>query len=174
MTKKLLKPGISIRRPATVIMTSIKTRLEMIATMKRAGHEPGPDHPGTTERRHLLIEGCSPRRMNESTSRCASSKPSMTPWSRAILSIEAVPKSSLQYLLLEYIDRRFAWGIPCSYNFYQDDVTAMKSAAGAAPEAGKRSFTNPFLQHRHLHSPGKFPGRLFCSRSYLYFHRRLE
>ena len=42
---------------------------------------------------------------------------------RAILSIERYRKSpSTGTFSLEYIDRRFAWGIPCSYNFYQDDV----------------------------------------------------
>ena len=42
---------------------------------------------------------------------------------RAILSIERYRKSpATGTLSLEYIDRRFAWGIPCSYNFYQDDV----------------------------------------------------
>ena len=42
---------------------------------------------------------------------------------RAILSIERYRKSpSTGTFSLEYIDRRFTWGIPCSYNFYQDDV----------------------------------------------------
>ena len=42
---------------------------------------------------------------------------------RAIISIERYRKSpATGTFSLEYIDRRFLWGIPCSYNFYQDDV----------------------------------------------------
>lgn len=42
---------------------------------------------------------------------------------RAIMSIERYRKSpATGTFSLEYIDRRFAWGIPCSYNFYQDDI----------------------------------------------------
>ncbi len=42
---------------------------------------------------------------------------------RAILSIERYRKSPVTGTLsLEYIDRRYAWGIPCRSNFYSDDV----------------------------------------------------
>ena len=42
---------------------------------------------------------------------------------RAILSIERYRKSPVTGTFsLEYIDRRFVWGIPCSTNFYSDDV----------------------------------------------------
>ena len=42
---------------------------------------------------------------------------------RAIMSIERYRKSPVTGTFsLEYIDRRFAYGIPCSHNFYQDDV----------------------------------------------------
>ena len=42
---------------------------------------------------------------------------------RAILSIERYRKSpDTGTFSLEYIDRRYTWGMPCSYNFYDDDV----------------------------------------------------
>ena len=42
---------------------------------------------------------------------------------RAILSIERYRKSPVTGTFsLEYIDRRYAWGVPCADNFYQDDV----------------------------------------------------
>ena len=51
---------------------------------------------------------------------------------RAILSIERYRKSpATGTLSLEYIDRRFAWGIPCAYNFYQDDVHSYEQSLRA-------------------------------------------
>lgn len=48
---------------------------------------------------------------------------------RAIMSIERYRKSpATGTLSLEYIDRRFAWGIPCSDNFYQDDVHSFEQS----------------------------------------------
>ena len=42
---------------------------------------------------------------------------------RAITSIERYRKSpATGTFSLEYIDRRYTWGIPCSANFYEDDV----------------------------------------------------
>ena len=42
---------------------------------------------------------------------------------RAVLSIERYRKSpDTGTFSLEYIDRRYTWGMPCSYNFYDDDV----------------------------------------------------
>lgn len=48
---------------------------------------------------------------------------------RAILSIERYRKSPVTGTLsLEYIDRRYAWGIPCKLNFYSDDVHSYEDA----------------------------------------------
>ncbi len=48
---------------------------------------------------------------------------------RAILSIERYRKSPVTGTLsLEYIDRRYAWGIPCRANFYSDDVHSYEDA----------------------------------------------
>ncbi len=48
---------------------------------------------------------------------------------RAILSIERYRKSPVTGTMsLEYIDRRFAWGIPCKVNFYSDDVHSYEDA----------------------------------------------
>lgn len=47
---------------------------------------------------------------------------------RAILSIERYRKSpATGTLSLEYIDRRFSWGIPCSSNFYSDGIHSYES-----------------------------------------------
>ena len=48
---------------------------------------------------------------------------------RAILSIERYRKSPVTGTLsLEYLDRRYAWGIPCRSNFYSDDVHSYEDA----------------------------------------------
>lgn len=42
---------------------------------------------------------------------------------RAIMSIERYRKSpDTGTFSLEYIDRRYIWGVPCRHNFYQDDI----------------------------------------------------
>lgn len=42
---------------------------------------------------------------------------------RAILSIERYRKSPVTGTFsLEYIDRRYVWGVPCADNFYSDDI----------------------------------------------------
>lgn len=48
---------------------------------------------------------------------------------RAILSIERYRKSPITGTMsLEYIDRRYAWGIPCKVNFYSDNVHSYEDA----------------------------------------------
>ena len=47
---------------------------------------------------------------------------------RAIASIERYRKSpKTGTLALEYIDRRYIWGIPCSSNFYESDIRSYES-----------------------------------------------
>lgn len=47
---------------------------------------------------------------------------------RAIMSIERYRKSPTKgTLVLEFIDRRYVWGLPCKDNFYDGDITAYES-----------------------------------------------
>ena len=47
---------------------------------------------------------------------------------RAIMSIERYRKSPTKgTLVLEFIDRRYVWGLPCENNFYEGDITAYES-----------------------------------------------
>lgn len=48
---------------------------------------------------------------------------------RAIASIERYRKSpATGTIALEYIDRRYIWGIPCRENFYESDITSYERA----------------------------------------------
>ncbi len=48
--------------------------------------------------------------------------------SRAIMSIERYRKSPTKgTMVLEFIDRRYIWGLPCSMNFYEGDIKDYES-----------------------------------------------
>lgn len=98
-------------------------RLDMIAYMKELGMS-------LSEIRHVLekedislIEELLSRKNEQIHQQMRELKAQHDAVERAIMSIERYRKSpAAGTFSLEYIDRRFAYGIPCSYNFYQDDV----------------------------------------------------
>ena len=64
---------------------------------------------------------------------------------RAIASIERYRKSPVRgTIALEYIDRRYLWGLPCRSNFYQQDIRAFERELLALRQALLDSgFTQP-------------------------------
>ena len=98
-------------------------RLEMIAYMKELGMSLAQITQVLQKEDISLIEELLSQKNEQIHQQMRQLKAQHDAVERAILSIERYRKSpSTGTFSLEYIDRRFAWGIPCSYNFYQDDV----------------------------------------------------
>ena len=98
-------------------------RLEMIAYMKELGMSLAQITQVLQKEDISLIEELLSQKNEQIHQQMRQLKAQHDAVERAILSIDRYRKSpSTGTFSLEYIDRRFAWGIPCSYNFYQDDV----------------------------------------------------
>ena len=66
---------------------------------------------------------------------------------RAIMSIERYRKSPTNgTIVLEFIDRRFIWGLPCTQNFYDGDIKDFENVLF--------DFRNALLEHsfEHIHT----------------------
>lgn len=98
-------------------------RLDMIAYMKELGMSLAQIAQALQKEDISLIEELLSQKNEQIHQQMRQLKAQHDAVERAILSIERYRKSpSTGTFSLEYIDRRFTWGIPCSYNFYQDDV----------------------------------------------------
>lgn len=98
-------------------------RLDMIAYMKELGMSLA--EIGDVLRREdlTLIEGILVQKNEQIHQQMRELRARHDAVERAIASIERYRKSpSTGTISLEYIDRRYIWGIPCSTNFYAQDI----------------------------------------------------
>ena len=107
-------------------------RLDMIAYMKELGMSLAQIAQVLQKEDISLIEELLSQKNEQIHEQMRQLKAQHDAVERAILSIERYRKSpATGTLSLEYIDRRFAWGIPCAYNFYQDDVHSYEQSLRA-------------------------------------------
>ncbi len=98
-------------------------RLDMIAYMKELGMSLSQIREALEKEDISLIEELLSQKNEQIHQQMRELKAQHDAVERAILSIERCRKSpATGTLSLEYIDRRYIWGIPCSANFYSDDV----------------------------------------------------
>ncbi len=98
-------------------------RLDMIAYMKELGMSLSQIREALEKEDISLIEELLSQKNEQIHQQMRELKAQHDAVERAILSIERCRKSPVTGTLsLEYIDRRYIWGIPCSANFYSDDV----------------------------------------------------
>lgn len=98
-------------------------RLDMIAYMKELGMSLSQISQVLQKEDISLIEELLSQKNEQIHLQMRQLKAQHDAVERSIMSIERYRKSpATGTLSLEYIDRRFSWGIPCSYNFYQDDI----------------------------------------------------
>ena len=98
-------------------------RLDMIAYMKELGMSLSQIAWALQKEDISLIEELLSQKNEQIHQQMRQLKAQHDAVERAILSIERYRKSPVTGTFsLEYIDRRFVWGIPCSTNFYSDDV----------------------------------------------------
>lgn len=98
-------------------------RLDMIAYMKELGMSLSQIAWALQKEDISLIEELLSQKNEQIHQQMRQLKAQHDAVERAILSIERYRKSPVTGTFsLEYIDRRFVWGIPCSTNFYSDDI----------------------------------------------------
>ena len=98
-------------------------RLDMIVYMKELGMSLAEIGQVLQKEDISLIEDILSRKNEQLHRQIRELKARHDAVERAILSIERYRKSpTTGTFSLEYIDRRYIWGIPCSSNFYNDDV----------------------------------------------------
>ena len=98
-------------------------RLDMIAYMKELGMSLSQIREALEKEDISLIEELLSQKNEQIHQQLRQLKAQHDAVERAILSIERYRKSpTTGTFSLEYIDRRYIWGIPCSANFYSDDV----------------------------------------------------
>ncbi len=98
-------------------------RLDMIAYMKELGMSLAQIARVLQKEAISLIEELLAQKNEQIHQQMRQLKAQHDAVERAILSIERYRKSpATGTFSLEYIDRRYAWGIPCAANFYADDV----------------------------------------------------
>lgn len=98
-------------------------RLDMIAYMKELGMSLSEIAHALEKEDITLVEEILSRKNEQIHEQMRQLKARHDAVERAIMSIERYRKSpATGTLSLEYIDRRFVWGIPCSTNFYSGDI----------------------------------------------------
>ncbi len=98
-------------------------RLNMIVYMKELGMSLSQIRKSLEKEDISLIEELLSQKNEQIHQQMRELKAQHDAVERAILSIERYRKSPVTGTFsLEYIDRRYIWGIPCSTNFYSDDV----------------------------------------------------
>lgn len=98
-------------------------RLDMIAYMKELGMSLTEIEQALRKEDIVLIEELLARKNEQLHAQMRQLKARHDAVERAIQSIERYRKSPVTGTLsLEYIDRRYVWGIPCTDNFYQRNV----------------------------------------------------
>lgn len=103
-------------------------RLDMIVYMKELGMSLSEIAQVLKKEDISLIEEILSRKNEQLHEQIRQLKDRHDAVERAILSIERYRKSpDTGTFSLEYIDRRYTWGIPCRFNFYEDDVHSYES-----------------------------------------------
>lgn len=103
-------------------------RLDMIVYMKELGMSLAEIAQVLKKEDISLIEEILSRKNEQLHQQIRELKDRHDAVERAILSIERYRKSpDTGTFSLEYIDRRYTWGIPCRSNFYDDDVHSYES-----------------------------------------------
>ena len=99
-------------------------RLDMIAYMKELGMSLSEIADAFQKENLTLIEDILAQKNEQIHDQIRQLKARHDAVERAIMSIERYRKSpATGTLSLEYIDRRYIWGIPCSSNFYSSDIS---------------------------------------------------
>ena len=102
---------------------SQNARLDMIAYMKELGMSLSEIGQALGKEDIALIEELLIQKNEQLHEQIRQLKTRRDAVERAIQSIERCRKSpTTGTLALEYIDRRYIWGIPCSSNFYKSDI----------------------------------------------------
>lgn len=104
-------------------------RLDMIAYMKELGMSL-KEIQGVLEAEDIaLIEQILARKNEQIHEQMRALRLRHNAVERAIASIERYRKSpATGTIALEYIDRRYVWGIPCPENFYEKDISSYEQA----------------------------------------------
>ena len=104
-------------------------RLDMIAYMKELGMSLR-EIQGVLEAEDIaLIEQILARKNEQINEQMRALRLRHNAVERAIASIERYRKSpATGTIALEYIDRRYVWGIPCPENFYEKDIASYEQA----------------------------------------------
>ena len=98
-------------------------RLDMIVYMKELGMSLSQIRDALEQEDMSLIEEILSQKNEQIHQQMRDLKAQHDAVERAILSIERYRKSPVTGTFsLEYIDRRYVWGVPCADNFYSDDI----------------------------------------------------
>lgn len=107
---------------------SQNSRLDMIAYMKELGMSLSEIANVLQKEDIALIEDILAQKNEQIHRQMRELKTRHDAVERAITSIERYRKSpKTGTLALEYIDRRYTWGIPCSSNFYEGDIRSYEA-----------------------------------------------
>lgn len=100
-------------------------RLDMIAYMKELGMSLSEIGRVLEKEDITLIESILVQKNEQMHQQMRELRARHNALERAIVSIERYRKSPVQgTIALEYIDRRYLWGLPCQNNFYEADIRA--------------------------------------------------
>ena len=123
--------------------TAQNARLDMIAYMKELGMSLGEIGDVLRKEDIVLIETILAQKNEQLHRQMRALRAQHDAVERAIASIERYRKSPVQgTIVLEYIDCRYLWGIPCTENFYESGIRAFEQEQAALRQALlKRGFS---------------------------------
>lgn len=122
-------------------------RLDLIAYMKELGMSLNEIAVVLEKEDVELIEDILIQKHEQLYSQMRALKERRAAVSRAIMSIERFRKSPTNgTMVLEFIDRRYIWALPCAYNFYEGDIKDFENVLF--------DFRNQLLEHHfeHIHT----------------------
>ena len=152
-------------------------RLDMIAYMKELGMSLAEIGQVLQKEDITLIEALLAEKNEQLHEQMRQLKARHDAVERAIQSIERYRKSpATGTLALEYIDRRYVWGIPCLDNFYSRDIHSYERSL----QALRRTLTAAGLPQIHSYNIGTSitredfeAGRLIAAQIFLFVNRSL-
>ena len=131
-------------------------RLDMIVYMKELGMSLSEIGQALRKEDITLIEELLARKNEQLHEQMRQLKARHDAVERAIQSIERCRKSpATGTLSLEYIDRRYAWGIPCPENFYNSGIHSYESSL----QALRHTLAEQGLEQIHSYNIGTTIGR---------------
>lgn len=131
-------------------------RLDMIAYMKELGMSLSEIGQALQKEDITLIEELLARKNEQLHQQMRQLKARHDAVERAIQSIERFRKSpATGTLSLEYIDRRYAWGIPCPENFYSGGIHSYETSLRAL----RQTLAQQGLEQVHSYNIGTTIGR---------------